>query len=411
MASAQHREALGTGGASCEHSDQSTMTAAKHNWKALVMLGLLALPGPAIAGESPLPFGQGLALELSVLPTLLDYELPKHPKTVGVGHVGVLSDAVLRWTYDDHVQILLGVRGRLPFAFDLDVESAAMPIFTVLLQPYGDLATIRFGTLDHHHGFHPAVLDEARYNYGRPLEDTYNQSILPEAQRDIQDLAMGAETGAQLVLQSHGFRADLFLEWQLLETETHREKFGVGVLTEYNHRWVQASFQYRLIHYGGQRFTQREAIRSRGLDRKRQPTTLAVTLTPVPLDLGWLKVRVPMAFIRGKVVQSPGAAESAHSGFEAGLEVTFSEMLTLGYRIWVAKDNTAAYVSEDAEPVYSGAGSHRARLALVQRIGPATLRSRLDLIFPKDSNAVQYLTVTTVEVAWQTLLFGDSRLP
>jgi hypothetical protein len=387
------------------------MTASKHKRKALVVLGLLALAPAANAAEPKWPFGQGVTLELSVLPTLLDYEVPGHPKTVGVGHVGVISDAVLRWTYDKHVDVLLGVRGRLPFAFDLDVETAAIPIFGVVLRPYGDLATIRFGTLDHRHGFHPAVLDEARYNYGRPLEDTYNQSIVPEAHRDIRDLAMGAETGAQLVLQSHGFRADLFLEWQLLETETHREKFGVGVLTEYNHRWVQVGFQYRLIHYGGQRFTKTEEIRRSGLDRKRQPTTLAATLTPVPLDLGWLKIRLPMAYIRGKVVQSPGAAEAAHSGVEAGIEVTFSKMVTLGYRIWLPKDNTAAYVSEDAEPVYSGQTSHRARLALVQHIGPATLRSRLDLIFPKGSNDVQYLTVTTVELAWQTLLFGDSKYP
>lgn len=386
------------------------MNARIPNGKALIALAAL-LVAAAPASAAPLPFGEALTLELSVTPTLLDYEVPGHPRVVGVGHVGVVSDAAMRWAYDAHVQVLLGVRSRLPFAFDLGTEAAAMPIFAVILKPFGSIATLRFGTLDHRHGYHPAVLDEARYRYGRPLEDTYNRSLVEAAHRDLQDLAIGAENGAQLICDTEHLHAELFLEWQLLETLEHREKFAAGVLAEYRHRWVQAGFQYRLVHYGGQRFTQREEIRRLGLDPKRQPTTLAVTLTPHPLDLGWLKVSLPTAFIQGRVVQSPGERERSHSGFELGAELTLFEMLTLGYRAWLPKGNVALDVSEDGEPVYSGARSHRARVGLVQQIGPAKVVGRLDLVFAEGNDKVQYLTVTTVELAWEKVLFTDSPLP
>ncbi|CAN0589635.1 unnamed protein product, partial [Laminaria digitata] len=80
--------------------------------------------------------------------------------------------------------------------------------------------------------------------------------LRPEGYRDIQDLAIGAENGGQFIFHTEHIHAEAYLEWQLLETLEHREKFAVGVLAEYRHRWVQVGFQYRLVHYGGQKFAQ-----------------------------------------------------------------------------------------------------------------------------------------------------------
>lgn len=374
---------------------------------ASIALTLLA-PGLARGDDA---FGEALVAEVSLRPLLLDYELPGHPRAVGVGHVGVLGDAALRWRYDRRIEVLAGVRGRLPFAFDLGTEAAAYPLFAVLLRPFGELATLRLGVLEHRHGFHPAVIDEARYGYGRPLEETYNRSLVEQARQDLPDLAIAAETGGQLILTTGGVRAEVFLDWQLLENEDHREKFAVGVLASYAHRWVEASFQYRLVHYGGQRFTQRVEARRLGLDAKRQPTTLALTLTPKPLDLGWLKVALPTAFVNGRVVQSPGEPESSHWGLEVGADVTLFEMLTLGYRLWLPDGNQARWVSEDGEPVYAGLRSHRARVALAQTLGPARIVGRLDLVFADGADKVQYLTVTALELDWSTPIFVDPPLP
>ena len=383
------------------------MTIGAGKGKAPAALALLFAAAPA---EAALPYGDGLALSASVRPTVLDYELPGHPSQVGVGHVGAVGDLALVWQYDRHVTVRLGVRGRLPFSLDPHEEAAARPTFALELRPFGDLALLRFGTLDHHHGYHPAVLDEARYAYGRPIEDTYNASLPPEAQRDLQDLAMPMENGGQVRLRYGDVSAEAFVDWQLLETATHREKFAVGVLGEYAAEWVEASFQYRLVHYGGQRFTQRDPLRAAGLDPKRQPSTLAVTVTPKPLHLSWLQVALPLAFISGRVVQTPGARESQHHGFEVGADATLLELVRLGYRLWLP-DGGAARVSEDGEPVYAGPRSHRAILGVTQQVGPATLEGRLDLVFQAGADKVQYLTVTTVTVAWEAALFSDAPQP
>ena len=115
---------------------------------------LFAAPAPAAAGvgaPSSGPYaaetdepeaarpgwarGESLRLRVALRPTLLDYELPGHPRRLGVGHVGVVGDAVLDWTLHPRVTLGVGVRGRLPFAFDLGQEAGALPIVYLALQP------------------------------------------------------------------------------------------------------------------------------------------------------------------------------------------------------------------------------------------------------------------------------------
>ncbi len=362
---------------------------------ALVALSLLFAP-PAAADELRLTFG--------LRPTLYDYELPGHPRTTGRGGAGTLGAATLIYRYKEILALEAGFLGRLPFAVDFLDELDAFPVFSATLTPFGDNFLLRFGSLDIRHGFHGALLDEPRYAYGRPVEETYNQSLLPAGQKDLgRDLRMPVENGAQLKAKLGDFSAELYLDWQLLETQVHREKFAVGVLGHYQSRWLSGFFQYRLLHYGGQLYTQAVETRRLGLDNKRQPTSLAVGLTPRwPGEL--FQVELPLSFVQGRVIQTPGGTEETHWGAELGADLIFWRSLRLGYRAWLPKNNLGRWISEDSDPVYAGPRSHRARIALSSRFEAVELSGRLDLVFPAGSDKVQYLTVSTLSFYWERLL-------
>ncbi len=355
-------------------------------------------------------WGHQLGARLSLRPVVLDYELPGHPLELGRGHNGALVSGELWWKFDRYLSISAGVLGRLPFALDFHEEAAAFPLFSILVHPFPEHdVQICFGTLNIRHGFHRAVVDEARYSYGRNYEETYNRSLRPEGRRDLgQQLAMPVETGAQLLARYGGFSAELYLDWQLLETDDHREKFAVGLLTGYSSRYFDGGFQLRLVHYGGQLFTAQDPIRQMGLDPKRQPLTLALLATPKPLQLDYLTISLPIAYLEARVIQEPGGEALAHRGLELGLDVTLFKMLTVGYRFWLpglGSGFEAAYLSEDSDPVYSGPQSHRPWIGLVAQYGLVSLNGRLDLIFPKGSQDVQYQTITTLSFDWEPLIW------
>lgn len=375
-----------------------------------IVFGLVcAITRPAQAETS---WGQALHLIGELRPTLVDYELPGHPRQVGRGHTGTIGTLALRWTYEERIRIEAGVLARLAFAHDFQDELGAFPLLSVTLTPFGPWASLRLGSLNIRHGFHPAVLDEDRYAYGRNYEETYNRSLVPEARQDLGgDPFMPVESGAQLVVDLEPIHAELYLDWQLLETTEHREKFAVGVLAEYRGHWVDAGFHYRLVHYGGQQFTQLVEARRLGLDAKRQPTSLAAFITPKPLHLGPLRLELPVTFLQGRLVQTPGGREASHRGLELGADVWLYDALRLGYRVWLPKDGVALDISEDGDPTYSGPRSHRATVQLVSVYGPAELSGRLDLVFAEGSDKVQYLTVTTLTFRFEPELWVDTPLP
>ncbi len=378
---------------------------------AVAVLSAIVTPAAAIA-DTP-RFGEGLVLSATLRPTLFDTDYPGHPRGVARGHAGTIGTLTLRWVHDEHVAVEAGVLGRLPFAVDFEDEVGAFPLLAVVITPFGDALTMRFGSLDTNHGFHPAVVDEPRYGYARNYEELYNRSIPGDVARDLGgDPFLPVENGAQIIADLEPLRAEVFLDWQLLETDVHREKFAVGVLGSYEGKWLDAGFQYRLVHYGGQLFTQKEEVRRLGLDPKRQPTTLALYVTPKPLAfLDGVDVELPVAFIQGRVNQNPAEPESSHRGLEVGADVILFDALTLGWRGWFPADGEARYVSEDGDEIYAGPRSHRARIALTSRYGLVELSGLLDLVFADGADKVWYRTVTVVTFRWDTPLFADTPLP
>lgn len=364
------------------------------------------------AEAAPPPFGEALVLSATLRPTLFDTDYPGHPRAVARGHAGTIGTLGLTWQYDRHLAVEVGVLGRLPFAVDFEDEADAFPLLAVVVSPFEGLK-MRFGALDIRHGFHPAIVDEPRYGYARNYEELYNRGIPDTAARDLGgDPFLPVENGAQLLADIDDLHAEVFLDWQLLETIEHREKFAVGVLGEYDGRWLAAGFQYRLVHYGGQLFTQAEPIRRMGLDPKRQPTTLAVYVTPRPLAfLDDVDLELPVTFVQGRVNQVPGEPESSHRGLEVGANVVLYDMLTLGWRGWFPEDGVARYVSEDGDAIYAGPRSHRARVGLTTKFDIVEVSGVLDLVFAEDTPKLWYRTVTVVTLRWDAVLMADVEQP
>ncbi len=348
-----------------------------------------------------------LRIALALEPTVLDYELPGHPNTLGRGHVGMIASGRLIWIPDPRVEIELGVLARLPFALDKDDEPAALPIASITGKPFGDALLLRFGSLDSDHGYHPAIVDEGRFRYGRDLEESYNRFLPAEAHRDLGgDPHPPAEHGAQLIAKNDLGRIELFLDWQLLETDEHREKFNFGILGELLTEWVDVLLQFRLTHYGGQLFTKGDPIRNAKLDPVRQPETVGVWVRGHLVDTEHVDIDVNAAFIGGEMRQVVAGAESWHFGVEGGLDLILFDMGRLGYRVWQPRENEPGWLSEDGDPVYRAARSHRARIGLVQSYAGLEIDGRLDLVFQEGSDKVQYLAVTSVAYRWGMSLFG-----
>ncbi|MEE2901767.1 MAG: hypothetical protein VYC39_05525 [Myxococcota bacterium] len=340
-----------------------------------------------------------LEAQLAIRPTILDYELPGHPNTLGRGHVGVISEATLRYTPNPYVLIGAGVIGRLAFALEQDEYAQALPIFYAEARPTGmKHFFMRFGTLRMQHGYHPAVIDEARHQISRNIAETYNRSIPTEARRSsVPRQALPLEHGAQIVYQKSGFRGEMFLDWQLLETDDPREKFNFGILAEYDQKWMKANLQFRLTHYGGQLFTQGDPIRFAQLDPVRQPETMAVVIHGRPVVLQNFVFELVAGAIAGHMIQEPLQAEEWHYGIEVGAQLKLYSSLELGYRYWFPRDSKAGFVSEDSEPTYNQGTSHKLMIGLNQNIGGIKIDGSLSLVVPEDNpDKIQYLAVTRV---------------
>jgi hypothetical protein len=371
---------------------------------AIVALGL----SPRAARSEP----QQIRFHLELEPRLLDYGLPYHPTVKGETQVGTIGRATFVWSFAEVLAIEAGVLGRLPFAHNIKAEVGALPILALVIHPFSEEITMRFGSLDIRHGYHAAIVDEARYGYGRSYQAAYNRGLSPDAQRDLGgDPFLPAEHGIQMIAKGEVARAEGFLDWQLLETDKHREKFAVGLLGEVEQPWMKLGLQFRLVHYGGELFTRTDPIRFAGLDPVRQPVTGAITLRLLPSQaFGWfegvLRLELPFAYIRGRVIQEPGAPPANQSGVEAGADLFLFDFARAGYRFWQPIDRAYGFLSEDGDPIYAERRSHRAIVALSTKHGPAALEARLDLVFADEAKQVQYETLTVLRFDLDVEVWG-----
>jgi hypothetical protein len=349
--------------------------------------------------------GAQLSATLALEADLLDYGLPKHPRAKGSGHLGAIVRPSLFFRPSSAIEIEAGATIRLPFAIDFDEELGARPVLALRLDPFPNVR-LTFGSLEVEHGLHPGVFDEDRARYARDLERAYNSSLRPEAARALGgDPFMPAQQGASLLTLFGPFRGEAFLDWQLLETIEHREKFAFGALAKIDLGLVAVSGDLYVAHYGGELFTARDPLRATGLDPKRQPISLALTGALRLLEIDSFDIELFGSVLAGHAIQSPGERARWHSGSELGLELRAFEGALFAYRLWLPRGGDPGVISEEGDPIYRGGSAHRATIGLVQEIGDVSIEGRLDLVFPVGSNAVQYLAVTLVRYRLELLLW------
>jgi len=340
-------------------------------------------------------------LDLEVL--LHDYGFPGHPSAVGHSGLGTILRPSLELRPYEGVRVIAGAAVRLPMSLSFEEEVGALPVFALELSPL-PYTTLRLGSLDPVHGFHPAISDELRQRYGRDLSEAYLRPLPNQPPGDGRGLGgdpwMPGEHGASLRFRSTILRAEAFLDWQLLETASHREKFAVGLLAELSVAIFELGAQLRLDHYGGERYTRSDPSRFRGEDPVRQPLSLAGTLGVLVLDLPALKIRLRGAVLAGRVLEHTTAPARTRVGFEPGVDLTAFELITLGYRGYFTKN--AGSLSELGDPIYRQAGAQRVSVAGRLEVGPVELRSGLDLVFPHHTREVQYIFATTALLHLET---------
>ncbi len=356
-------------------------------------------PAPAPEDAAPAPEDALLALSLTVAAELFDHGLPRHPTDHGRSHVGFILTPTTIWRPHPAVDVEAGARVRIPTTLDFAEEVGALPLIRIDARLLGDRTlTLRLGSLDHAHRFHPAVAHEARLAYGRDLAEAYDRPLAPGGRRGLGgDPWLPGEHGAQVRLDTRYLWVDAFLDWQLLESEAHREKFVVGAVAVARLPRVELGAQLRLDHYGGEKYTQSDPLRRSGLDPTRQDLVLAATARGRPLQHGPLAVDALGALVAAR----PFAGDPWRSGVELGLDLCGWDRLRVGYRWWrmIAPDSPGD-LGEAGDPTYRQRETHRARLALAQTIGPLELESRVDVVFPTGIEAVQYELSTRAAIRW-----------
>lgn len=386
-------------GTSTRTATATAASAVAHDPRAADVEG--AAPAHATTATTP----PRLALALQLEPVLTDYGLPRHPTTKGLTGVGTLVHAALDAAPLPGVRVLAGARVRLPMTLDFDEELGALPILAVeLTRRLGALDTrLRLGSLEYRRGYHPAIYDETRAGYGRDVERAYASGVVTEARRAFaRDPFVPGEHGLELTLGLGPWETRTFVDWQLFETEAHREKFTFGVVSRLDLGRLRASAQLRLDHYGGELYTQSDPLRRAGLDPTRQPTSAALTAELDALTLGPVGVRVDAALFGARLAQRGGASPEAVGAFEAGARVLVLDVLTFGWTYLRGLRDGVVVLAELGDPTYAMGPTHRVRLGVSLPLGPVSVETRFELVFPEQIDSVPYVLATRVvlPLAW-----------
>ncbi len=145
---------------------------------------------------------------------------------------------------NDQVTVRAGVFGNHSFG-DEDTFRTVRPVLALHLR----------GGRSH---FILGSLDTARYR--KPGADRGGpHELLPPLQRETLAFTRPDEAGLQWFLDSDRIEQELWLNWQQLNTETHREAFDTGVRGELAlvtdpRLPISLSYQFHLVHHGGQLF-------------------------------------------------------------------------------------------------------------------------------------------------------------
>jgi len=189
----------------------------------ILLLGSVFLVSPAWA-ESP------LSLVIENQTYVYNQELAKEVdlslQTEGFTLIGNLSKAFFRYEIKRGLRIEAGVLWNFEFGED-NVPDEVDPIIS-LHYAFAQDWLFTAGTIDRNHPLHDAFFNDT-LRYIEPIEQ-----------------------GFQIKADSKHIRQDLWLSWEERETDTQREKFSIGNVTQLKASGFMLEGQAYWVHLGGQ---------------------------------------------------------------------------------------------------------------------------------------------------------------
>jgi hypothetical protein len=142
---------------------------------------------------------------------------------------------------NERVRIAAGAFGNLRFGGD-DAFELARPVVSLTI--LGRRSSFVFGTFPPPRVGEPAGPDR-----------TGPHGLLPPLQRETLAFDRPYEAGLAWTFKGNRLRHELWIDWQRVNTDAHRERFDAGAAVEWTaSRIVSMPFELHVVHEGGQLF-------------------------------------------------------------------------------------------------------------------------------------------------------------
>ena len=163
----------------------------------------------------------------------------RNPYREGETLLGAAASIAAEIPLGDRAALVAGAFGTRQYGSE-DAFDLARPIVTLRIR--NDRSTFLIGTLDAPRAGDPPGPDR-----------TGPHGLLPPIQRETLAFERPYEAGMQWTFEGASFRHDAWINWQLLNTPAHRERFDVGLAGEARVTpWLSIPFQAHIVHEGGQ---------------------------------------------------------------------------------------------------------------------------------------------------------------
>lgn len=169
------------------------------------------------------------------------------------------TEAAFKITFNEYIDVDLGAAILIPFTFEFPDNVRVFPIVTSRIG--NDAVQLRIGTLKGGHNL-PAPIRDPLMDMTPVVRSTVNNTLIkdgPETYKYNDKLTHGYyEYGASFEWFKGG-RGEIYMNWQILNTERHRERFDVGftyaldfvspIFTPYIglHYWHNGGHEYPLV--------------------------------------------------------------------------------------------------------------------------------------------------------------------
>jgi hypothetical protein len=251
----------------------------------------------------------------------------RNPFREGETLLGAAVRAGIDVDISDRVRVRLGAFGNQRFGSDEAFEQAR-PV--IALEVHGSRSAFLFGTLPPPRAGDPPGPDR-----------TGPHGLLPPIQRETLAFDRPYEAGLMWTFQGSTLRHEVWLNWQRLNTEAHRERFdgGAAGTVRLGRHW-SIPFQYHIVHEGGQLFASGPVA-----DSQAGASGVVIRGAPGPFEL----VELELYALASRFVPDRELAERSRSGAAFFGRASLEHALWRGHLIvWRGDD----FVKDEGDPNY-----------------------------------------------------------